>query len=1606
MPDVPVTNYLQKGTFPVHQLEKITSAPLSIFNKQQLEVLAFPTLYPDGNNGFGTHRQISITPLDYFQSRIMSKDSRWAKHLSYIFWACNIVEAIKLQSQSIALRLRNPTSGRKNKQKKTLTAGDLRSTGVGENPDVRENCYSFMRDIKGTAAYWQSARIQLFAMLRTLGPPTFFITFSADDHHWKDLMVVLASCSGRNISNEQVDELSNEERRTLMTSNPVVTARHFQHRFQSLVKEIIKESGRPIGEVTDFFWRVEFQLRGSPHIHSLWWIKDAPNLDTVEGRTAAPDFIDRYISARIPEEGSSEDSLRSVVLRVQKHSHTSTCIKKDKRKKSKECRFDFPQPLSSTTRLKNNEDVGNKSRFYILRRTDGEENVNPYNAPLLLAWQANMDIQLIGSVYGTASYICSYMCKGESEEAKKAISDSLQSLAPNASLQKRLSKLGNTMLLHRQLSGQEAAYRLCHLPLKDSSRKVVFVNTVPPEKRTRILKNRSELLELDDMDTNLFQPGLFNRYAARPQEDEFEKMTLAHFSVWYDSVYRDDTPKGSSGRHIQPRFKLQGNLGWIKLRTKQACLRTPIMTPQSHGDEYYYSLLLLYIPWRREKEDLLLKHDSALSAFIAREKEMKVLNCEHHTFAEEVQRVVQQLQAVSDGAYMDLVAPNVQHGEREDATHVPEELDHGLHNAENYVQDEQVDVDALPTVADDDNANGTLTRMRLTDKAFTELVCNLNAKQREAFDMVVQYTSSLHKFHLGQEAQPKPIRIFITGGAGTGKSYVIRAIREHIERSVQGSDQVHGCMVMAPTGVAAFNVDGLTIHRALNLQVEHRRSAYHLKLTTVALRELRMLWRGIHTIIIDEISMVSYEVLQSVHYRLCEKFANDDIFGGLNMIAVGDFYQLSPVNGHFVFSVTKLQSKRLASHLWKDCFQIVELTENVRQQKDSSFSDLLNRIRVGKQTEQDVKLLESRMVVGNNIDLSKPPFEKALRLFPHVADCNAFNEGELIKLSSNTPIFEFEADHVLLENRRSTYGAVSYEKVTEELIPEDDKECGGLPRRLKMALGAEVMLRRNIKCGDGLVNGAQGVIVGFKWGGKQNTQPSHGALPEIVYVKFHDPRFGQFTKVCILNGQQEAVAIEPLSVRFYGRQGTVLQRTQIPLILCWAATLHKVQGLSLDSAVLDLGEKVFEAGMSYVALSWVRTLNGIALVKFEPKKLYANKRVDKEMEHLRSTQHAVACSQPSQDNYSEVLPVDLSQSQEDEPPTSLQDISMMETDLDDFLLRDVLEEMKRDVRVVQLSSQEIRPTCTKEVREFMQNIEDILKSKKKESLEELKELMEDNKIAMKTLINEVNKQENDIFNVETHVVNMSVQKELLPSFTSQYVPVRTTGDGNCMYNTISIALHGTEEYTAHLRAITVYSLLENKEHMSEVMKPSTQLLLRNVDRNEENITAITEREWIKLLQEAAQDQCWGNHFHLHALCLMLKRPIYMYGYMQHRSVGELGRVDVNSSSVEIERLFQQKDRRMNNHIEYLPSVEDYPAIRGFLDSSHFTALLPTMSTSHFFSNPLYHLGLTGGVKCNNYCIEDCVHADVIIFCNYLQLLLSPHVSKGYQNLIRSSYDAS
>ena len=238
-------------------------------------------------------------------------------------------------------------------------------------------------------------------------------------------------------------------------------------------------------------------------------------------------------------------------------------------------------------------------------------------------------------------------------------------------------------------------------------------------------------------------------------------------------------------------------------------------------------------------------------------------------------------------------------------------------------------------------------------------------------------------------------------------------------------------------------------------------------------------------------------------------------------------------------------------------------------------------------------------------------------MYPRRVDVDGHNEMQIKNLAKSSQIYSIDAEHAILESRGQIYANIKYNEVPERVIPQYDKDCAALPRILKLAVGARVMLRRNINCGDGWVNGARGAIVGFKWPRNARHQSMPGELTTEVYVRFLDPNVGKLSKVPVVSEQQDVVPIQPISARFYGKEGTLLQRTQIPLILGWAATIHEVQGLSLDAAVMHLGKDVFEPGMVYVALSHVRILNGVALLNFQPKKMTANKRVHEEMARLR-----------------------------------------------------------------------------------------------------------------------------------------------------------------------------------------------------------------------------------------------------------------------------------------------------------------------------------------------------------------------------------------------------
>ena len=298
---------------------------------------------------------------------------------------------------------------------------------------------------------------------------------------------------------------------------------------------------------------------GSPkHIES-------PNSDVC-------DFIDQYVSCALP---ADDCKLRELVCLLQQHKHSSYC------KRNKTCRFSFPKPPSPKTLITKfdpeNTDVEHSKtvlkkvqklltesstdlsladlldkadlteteyvealetsctgNVVVLKRELGECCINNYNPAVMLAWQANMDIQFVLNAYACVMYVASYIMKTE-----RAMGELLKRVAAEArtdDLKTQLRKVGSAFLTHREVSAQEAVYRILSLPMKELSRSVVFVNTNPKHERIAVLKSPDLLSQLEDDDTNVFQKSLIDRYQHRPQQ--LTSMCLAEFAATFATDYK------------------------------------------------------------------------------------------------------------------------------------------------------------------------------------------------------------------------------------------------------------------------------------------------------------------------------------------------------------------------------------------------------------------------------------------------------------------------------------------------------------------------------------------------------------------------------------------------------------------------------------------------------------------------------------------------------------------------------------------------------------------------------------------------------------------------------------------------------------------------------------------------------------------------------------------------------------------------------------------------------------------------------------------------------------------------------------------------------------
>lgn len=311
----------------------------------------------------------------------------------------------------------------------------------------------------------------------------------------------------------------------MLRENPVKSAMYFSKRWGKFLHEFLLGPHTPIGEVLAHYARIEFPNRGSPHVHAFVWILDAPNMEIVSGRQQGLAFIDKYISAQLPEKSNP---LYSLVSRLQTHAHTHTCFKSHGKSK---CRFDFPREESISTEIQLTNIRNTTGRFYKLARTKESIWVNPYNEAILLKWNANMDIQIVGCKYAAAAYVCTYVCKNEPDSLKKSLSATISKLPTGGSVRKRLSKIGNVLLTHRLISGQAATYRFLNMPMVYSSRDTVFISSYPSKEQFKLIKPKAALKELPCDSTEIYAQGLHEIYMRRPQLELFDSMSLDIFAT-------------------------------------------------------------------------------------------------------------------------------------------------------------------------------------------------------------------------------------------------------------------------------------------------------------------------------------------------------------------------------------------------------------------------------------------------------------------------------------------------------------------------------------------------------------------------------------------------------------------------------------------------------------------------------------------------------------------------------------------------------------------------------------------------------------------------------------------------------------------------------------------------------------------------------------------------------------------------------------------------------------------------------------------------------------------------------------------------------------------
>ena len=929
-----------------------------------------------------------------------------------------------------------------------------------------------------------------------------------------------------------------------------------------------------------------------------------------------------------------------------------------------------------------------------------------------------------------------------------------------------------------------------------------------------------------------------------------------------------------------PQYTCQFNLRKEKLKTKEVpvdldgnyvCPKQSFPIPRyrfldpTDGELFYYQLLLLKVPFRNECDLISPDNESKTYKEECYIRELFNEQDELDISFHEMKRRNFDPQRIAKIARKMLLE------EISDKETLSTKII-GLDYAEN-IPFEGENLDVYETTAminiDSDDAP-EIQRLLQINKA--KLLREKNDLKTRVSQLTDSQTKVYNHISMNQSSQ---ILAFVTGPGGTGKSFLLHTIKLLLEFSANMVE------VLATSGNAAQLIGGQTVHSFFKLTPDLENHFSYRDMTWSAISATDVL-------IIDEVSMMSGELLETIDL-ICREVATEDCkakaFGGKTVIMFGDLHQLPAVMSPPAYR------QIYQSPVWSQ-FKPFFLDQNCRQKDDIPFQHFLNRVRIGQQTQNDIDILESRLC-GKGHDISDA--------------CRNIHDNESFVICSKhidrEKVNQTLQEETLIDQPLHQLRSRDYDASGNPLCSAHsniiDAMKGSLPRQVTVRINAKVMITRNLDVNGGVVNGTTGIL-------------------RRVHKKF--------LMIEKLDGS-DLIPVQKVKQRMIVTGvGITAYRVQYPIILAWACTVHRMQGLTVEKAHVKLDDSFFAAGQAYVALSRVKCLESIHLLSFNPKCLLFSKVVSDIMDHARKTgklkcvpkvkgkENAVHNKMSNQSFEEAGIPKRKADGTELFEGHPVKRTKVSETEYHTSTSNGPIEGICR---------QTFRLRTEVNFNFFNPTVQE----------HEIQNCFNTYKPVFQRFLHFVRSVQPAIA-TESVSIDLHVGSTLHPAMMSEYVPVITTGDGNCLWNSVSISMFGNERMKLTLRFLTVYIMWEYKEYFLEVIRNDT---IRDGNPND---------SFHKQLRIARNDREWGNEFHLLALSIVLQRNIFSYSSFS----SENGRwfVSKKSTPQNLANAFRTRRRGTGGQLIFCPppllqlhSYNQTPICIHFdARRRHYTAVLP------------------------------------------------------------------